>query len=118
METEKFNSEDHFDFLKWQKKQKRGKITAGILIVSFGIIYLLNEIGYTMPKYLFSWQIFLIGMGIVLLVKHSLSKGWIVLGIGTVFMINEFYPNTINTNIIWPSIIIAFGLGLIFKRHK
>ena len=118
METQKFNSEDHFDFLKWQKKQKRGKIAAGILIVTFGFIYLLNEIGYSMPKCFFSWQIFLIGLGIVLLIKHSFSKGWIVLGIGSLFMINEFYPNTINTNIIWPSIIIAFGLGLIFKRHK
>ena len=118
METEKLNPEEHFDFLKWQKKQKRGKIAAGILIVAFGIIYLLNEIGYTVPKYFFSWKIFLIGLGIVLLFKHSFSKGWIVLTIGTAFLINDIYPHCLNTNLIWPTIIILFGLGLIFKRHK
>jgi predicted membrane protein len=118
MNNHSLNPEEEHDFISWQKRQKRGKIAAGILIVAFGVVYLLNEIGIVIPKCFFSWQIFLMGLVIVLLVKHRFAKGWIVLGIGTAFLMNEIYPNSINTNLIWPSIIIAFGLGLIFKRHK
>lgn len=118
MEKQRFNTEEQHDFINWQRKQKRGKIASGILIVAFGVVYLLNEIGFKIPKCFFSWEMFLIGLGLILLIKHRFTKGWIAFGIGGTFLVNEFYPNTINTNIIWPSLIIAFGLGLIFKRHK
>lgn len=112
------NPQDQFDFIKWQKKQQRGKIAAGLLLVAFGVIYLLNEMGFTMPTCFFSWQIFLVGLGVVMLIKHKFRKGWIVLGIGVAFLLKEVYPDRVNINLIWPSVIIAIGLGLIFKRHK
>lgn len=118
MNNQSLNPEEQHDFVKWQKRQKRGKIAAGVLLVAFGVVYLLNEIGLAIPKCFFTWQIFLMGLGIVLLVKHRFTKGWIVLGIGAAFLINELYPHTLNTKLIWPIAIIFFGLGLIFKRHK
>ncbi len=120
MENQKLNPEEQHDFLSWQKSQQRGKITAGILIISFGIIYLLNELGYTIPKWFFSWHIFIIGLGIVVLVKHKFKKfaGWALIGIGLVFTFNCIIPEKINTELIWPSAIILGGLFMILKSRK
>ena len=38
MEKQRFNTEEQHDFINWQRKQKRGKIAAGILIVALGVV--------------------------------------------------------------------------------
>lgn len=120
METNNLKPEEQFDYMSWQNRQRKGKITAGILLVAFGVIYLLREINVEIPEWLLSWQMFLIGLGFVILVKHKFRKllGWVLVILGKLMLWNEWYPDLINTSLIWPILIIVFGLGLIFKRHK
>lgn len=120
MNTENLTPEDEHDYLSWQKSQRRGKIVAGILVVAFGIIYLLHETGITMPCWIFTPGMLLIAIGLVVLVKHKFKKlaGWILILIGKLLIIHEFYPDLYSKKIIWPIVIIIFGISLIFKSNK
>ncbi len=117
MNTNNLSPEDEHSYLSWQKSQRRGKIVAGILVVTFGVIYLLHESGIQIPHWIFTTPTFLIALGLVILVKHKFKTfvGWALVLIGKFLLLNEFYPDLINTKLIWPVVIIFFGLRLIFK---
>ncbi len=117
MNTENFTPEDEHVFLSWQKSQKRGKIVAGVFIVAFGVLYLLNETGVKMPFWVFQPGTILIALGLIVLVKHKFKKlfGWVLILVGKVFLLHEFYPDMVNINLIWPILLILLGLKLIFK---
>ncbi len=117
MNINNLSPEDEHSYLSWQKSQRRGKIVAGIFVVAFGVIYLLHESGIQMPQWIFSKEIFLIALGCVVLVKHKFQTfvGWTLVLIGNMLLLNEFYPDLINTKIIWPIVIIIVGLKIIFK---
>lgn len=120
MNMENLTPDDEHYFMSWQKSQRRGKVVAGILVIAFGIIYLINETGTPMPKWIFTLPMFILALGFVVLIKHKFKMmgGWILMAIGGVLMANEFYPESINSNLIWPIVIILIGLKLVFKSKN
>jgi len=98
-------------------RHQQSKILAGTLIVAFGVLYLLKRADVNIPHWLISWEAILIGAGFVALYKHRFNHfaGYIMIGIGALFMINEFRPHTIDSNLIFPVVIILVGLMIIFK---
>ena len=71
MSTEPLNAEDQHRYLSWQKSHKRGKITAGIIVILFGVLFLLDEMGIQIPEWTFTAGPILIGIGLITLVKHK-----------------------------------------------
>lgn len=93
----------------------------GLLIVAIGSLFLARELGVEIPFWVFSWKTLLIGIGLVLAIKHKFRHpGWIVLiGVGSVFLISDLYPALNFKPILWPSILILIGLAIMFKpRNK
>ncbi len=119
MET-KHTSTDEHTYLSWKKTQRRGKILGGTLIVLFGVLYLLNEVGIQIPKWVFGWEMILIGIGLVVTIKHKFRKlfGYVLMLIGGTFLLKDFYPHLINVRLVMPIIIIAVGLSMIFKSRN
>ncbi|MFA7272691.1 MAG: DUF5668 domain-containing protein [Crocinitomicaceae bacterium] len=109
--------EDQHDFLSWEKGRTRGKLIAGTLIILFGLLYLFRELGLYIPRWVFSWEMILIGIGIVLLIRHKFQRlsGYILIAIGVISKLNDFYPDLINYRILWPIVIIFFGASMIYK---
>lgn len=106
---------------KFEKAQRRGKVMGGLLVVAIGALFLGRELGYEIPVWIFTWKVLLIGIGLVIAVKHKfLHPGWIILvGVGGVFLLTDLYPEMNIKPILWPILIIAFGLFIIFKpRHS
>lgn len=106
---------------KIEKSQRRGKIMGGLLIIAAGSLFLARELGALIPAWIFTWKMLLIGIGIVLAVKHKfMHAGWLVLvGVGTLFLLNDFYPDMHIRPILWPVLLILVGLFIIFKpRHR
>lgn len=101
----------------WERNQRNSKIFGGLLVITAGVLILLNQIGFAFPPFLLSWEMILIAIGSVMLVKHNFKKtgAYIMILIGLLFMFNDFYPDIINTKFIWPVLIIAFGISMIFK---
>ncbi|MGV3610369.1 MAG: LiaF transmembrane domain-containing protein [Fluviicola sp.] len=120
METDDIRTEIEHEILKAQKGQRRGKIAGGLAIVFFGVIYLLKQLGYNVPCYLLSWQMILIVIGIIVLVKHKFSKphGYLMIIVGKVFLLADWYPEIINIKIIIPVAIILVGLAIVFFSNS
>lgn len=105
-----------------EESHKRGKIFGGILVVAAGSLFLAKELGVAIPQWVFTWKMFLIALGLFIAVKHNFRHmGWMVLVlIGGAFLVGDIYPDIAFKPLIWPIVIILFGLFLIFKprRHK
>ncbi len=90
----------------------------GLFIVGFGTLFLLDRMHYVvLQDWVLSWKTFLIAAGIVTLYKHSFQHffGYVMVAVGTVFIINDLHPDYINTALILPLLIISLGLFTIFK---
>lgn len=108
------------DYISWQKGHRRGKIMGGIAVVTFGVLFLLREANVYIADWIFSWQMILITIGIIGLVRHKFRKmfAYVLIIIGTLFLLREWYPYMINLKFVWPVLIILAGLMIIFKPHK
>ncbi|MBL1278731.1 MAG: hypothetical protein COA33_000530 [Fluviicola sp.] len=98
-------------------RHQKSKMLAGILITAFGVLFLLNRIGMNVPSWIFSWKLILIAIGFVALYKHKFQNfgGWVMVTIGTVFIINDFYNDIIDASLLLPLFIILFGIMMVGK---
>ena len=104
----------------WEMSRKRGKIFGGALMVGIGIALLLRQAGFELPDWLFTWEMLLIIFGFYVGVKHSFRHpGWIIMVlVGAVFLIDNIFPEITLGPMIWPILIIASGLLMIFKPRR
>ncbi len=110
-------------FKQSEKSHARGKVIGGILVVIAGSLYLAKELGADIPHWLFSWKTFLIALGIITGVKHNFRNAWwfFLVAIGSIFLVVDFYPELNIKQLLWPILIILFGIVMIFKprrKHK
>lgn len=119
MTTEETNNNEMDPLFKY-KPNKKGRVLAGLLVVLVGGVLLLRNTGVVFPDWLFTWQMFLIVLGIFIGAKHSFQRGgwWIVSLVGVVFMFDEFFYNLSIGHLFWPVVIIAAGLVMIFKPKR
>lgn len=120
MEKMNLDPEDQHSYLSWQKGQRRAKVMGGIVLVAFGVLFLLREANVYVADWILSWKMVLIAIGIITLVRHKFRKmfGYVLIILGTLFLLRDWYPHLINLKFIWPLLIIFFGLVIIFKPHK
>lgn len=118
MEEQNLQNDVRWD--KFEKAQRRGKIMGGLLIVAIGSLFLARELGMDIPFWVFSWKMLLIGLGLIIAIKHKfLHPGWIVLiGVGGAFLLTDLYPEMNIKPILWPILIILLGLFIIFKPRR
>jgi len=102
----------------WETKQRSSKVIFGVLVLAVGVLILLKQIGIHIPHWLLSWEMILIAVGSVLLIKHNFKKtaGYILILIGSLFMLKDFYPDLIEARFIWPVLIILIGASMILKN--
>lgn len=121
METHRdINAEVRHEILKSKASHLRGRVVGGLLIVAFGVLYLLKELKFGIPGYLLSWQMILIGVGTVILVKHKFRKltGYFLILIGCLFLFAKWYPHLLGKELIFPILIILGGIAYLFKPKR
>lgn len=104
-------------FGDWQKRQRRGRIAAGVLVIFAGAIYMAKQMGYEVPEWLFRWPSIVIAAGFITGVKHGF-KDWkwaAVMFMGFVFLAGDIFPNFTIIQYKIPLILFGIGLILIFK---
>lgn len=101
----------------WEKNHRNSKILGGLFVIAAGVLILLKQIGLPIPHWLLSWEMILILIGIVMLVKHNFKKtgAYILIFIGAAFLANDFVPDIIEPRFIWPVLIIILGASMILK---
>lgn len=98
-------------------RHQQSKILAGTLVIIFGTLFLLDRSDVNIPHWVISWETIVITIGFWLLYKHRMQKisGFIMIGVGTLFLINEFRPHTIDSKYLFPVIVIFVGVMMIGK---
>jgi predicted membrane protein len=93
----------------------------GTIIILIGALYLLKTldlINLDISHVIFSFPFILFVIGVILLINSSGKLlGFLLTFIGAIFLIPRLFPNIeLNSDIIIPILIIAFGIHLIFRR--
>jgi predicted membrane protein len=103
-----------------EKKQKcNSKPLFGIVLILAGVALIarqLDMIPYNIENVLFTWQSFLILLGVIFLSNRSNRlTGFILIGVGGFFLLPEIVPVEYEVRkLFWPVVIILVGLALIF----
>lgn len=95
-------------------------ITTGIVILIIGVIVLLKQFGMPIPSWIFSWKILLIGIGFVILLRNNFkgSSGFILILIGSIFLLRDQYILKLDSGIITAIAIIGIGIIIILNSVR
>lgn len=96
------------------------RVVAGLILVGVGVAFLLRNMGFILPGWLFTWPMILILAGFYSGVKHNFKNfTWLILmGIGGVFLAGNLYPDIDLDRAFWPVVIIAMGLLFILRPRR
>jgi Cell wall-active antibiotics response 4TMS YvqF len=114
------------DPVQGQEEMKRrrpggsGGLWAGLFLLLVGGVLLLDQLGFPLPDQLFNWHVLLIAIGLFLGLRHNFRGGaWLILiAIGGVYMIQDYYPNIELHRFIWPGVLILAGLMFILRPRR
>jgi predicted membrane protein len=114
--------------MRWEEQRQQymdnaprhGHVWTGLFIVLIGVAALLHASFDDLPAWIFSWQMFLIALGLFLGLKHGFrGAAWIILiAVGSFFMIQEFYPDLGIRRYFWPLLLIAGGAFIIIRPRR
>ncbi|MGQ0740396.1 MAG: LiaF transmembrane domain-containing protein [Bacteroidota bacterium] len=116
---------------RWEERKKRWKerrqrhsgeshLWTGVFILLIGVVALIKATVTDVPDWVFSWQMFLIALGIFIGLKHRFRGGaWFMLIlVGGAFLIHDVYPDLPIRRYIWPAALILLGGFLILRPRK
>lgn len=120
METQDLNQNREDVWKQWEAEHRRGKVIGGIFVVIVGALFLFRALGAELPYWLFSWKTLLIGIGIFMGIKHRFRNwGWLFpVAVGGAFLAADVFPDVVQKPVLWPLLIILFGLIMIFKPRR
>lgn len=96
------------------------RVYFGIALIALGVFLILEKLGlipWSITDILISWQMILIGIGVISLLGGNRTGGLIVLLVGVFFLIPEVFdvPREVR-KIIWPLLLVAIGAAMLVKR--
>ncbi|HOR11874.1 MAG TPA: DUF5668 domain-containing protein [Bacteroidales bacterium] len=113
-----------------RRKNFSGGIFIGLILILAGAILIFTNIGWIsweVRRILLSWQMLLIVIGLISLVRKQVTQGVILLVIGTIFLLPRIgalhiFPGMewftkFNWGNLWPIFLVAVGI-LIFTKAK
>ena len=100
--------------------RRTGRIWAGLFLVGVGAILVLDQMGFPLPDWLFSWHALLIGLGLFIGFRHNFRGGlWIILIlVGAAFELQDYYPRVEMHRYILPGILILIGLTFVLNPSR
>jgi len=96
-------------------------LTWGVVLVAFGVVFLLDRIGY-MPwplQWFVWWPVFVIALGMVRLVRPRRARDigsavlLTILGLWFLFATNNWYGLTWHNS--WPVAVVAVGASMVAR---
>jgi hypothetical protein len=97
-----------------------GRLWAGLFLLLVGGVLLLEQFGFPLPDWLFTWQMLLIAIGFFVGLRHNFrGGGWMIpILIGGYFLMRDHYPEFPLNRFLWPGILIFVGLMIILAPRK
>lgn len=100
--------------------RRTGRIWAGLFLVLVGALLVLDQMGFPLPDWLFSWHFLLIGLGLFIGFRHNFRGGfWLILIlIGAAFEFQDYYPRIELQRFILPGILILIGIMFVLNSGR
>lgn len=94
-----------------------GRAWAGLLVIAVGSIWLAREAGADIPRWVTSWPMFLVAVGLFVGIKSNFKNwGWIIpTGIGIAFLVDRIFWDINIRPFIAPAVIVVIGLFILFR---
>ncbi len=104
-----------------ERRGSEKRLYFGIILIALGVILILerlNLIPESLADLLISWQMLLVGIGILSLIGGNRTAGTILIVIGGFFMIPELItvPHELR-RIYWPLILVAIGVAILLRQR-
>ncbi|MFC2118310.1 LiaI-LiaF-like domain-containing protein [Bacteroidota bacterium] len=104
-----------------RRQTEKRLLMGGLLMIFGGLLLLFNFdlIPYHFKKFIFTWQMIPIVIGIISLVSsHEKTTGIILIAVGLFFYLPEFYwfDEWHLKRLFWPAMFILIGFLIIFRR--
>jgi predicted membrane protein len=99
---------------------RHSRIWTGIFILLIGLAALLKASIPIFPDWVFSWQMLIVALGMIIGVRHNFrGVAWFILMlIGGVFLLNDIYPQFSLRRYMWPFALIAVGLFILTRPRS
>jgi predicted membrane protein len=98
------------------------RVIVGLLIVAFGLALTLDQLGVmNAGELIHYWPFGIVAVGIANVLDRDRSKrtlGWIMVGIGALFVVENFFYIHINVWRFWPVAIVLFGLMIVYRSVR
>jgi hypothetical protein len=94
---------------------------SGLVLLAFGGLLLAQKMGAPLPGWLFTWQVLLIGFGLLLGIRRKFRDfTWIIpVMIGSIFLMADYYPDLEIRRYTLPIILMLVGLLFILRpKHR
>jgi predicted membrane protein len=102
------------------QKNPATQIVIGLFVIAVGLLFLLDNLGWLDLNFtLHVWPTALIFFGILKLLqtrtRSGMVVGWAIIAIGGLIMLKETGLISISWRALWPVLLIAAGLAVVFK---
>lgn len=89
----------------------------GLFFIAIGALFLMRNLDIIdLPWYFYSWQMLLIGLGAFNFLTGNRSAGFILAGIGAVFLLPDIMDFRFRD--LWPVVLIIIGLSFFLRNRK
>ncbi len=109
---------------RWEERRehhgRHGHIWTGVFILLIGTAALIKATVTDLPEWVFSWQTFLMALGLFIGIKHGFKGGawFILILVGGAFLLRDFYPDVAIRRYIWPVVLMIVGVLFIFRPRR
>ncbi|MEJ0101403.1 MAG: LiaF domain-containing protein [Bacteroidota bacterium] len=103
-----------------ENNERNGRIWTGVFLLIIGAAALARSYQVPMPRWLFTWQMLLIVIGVFNGLKNNFhGAAWFILiMVGGAFLLNDFYFAGELRRHIWPLILISIGAVFILRPRN
>lgn len=93
------------------------RVGTGLLLLIAGILLFAYKMGAPIPGWIFTWPVLLIGIGILVGIKSKFQNpgSFIMILIGSIFLIDKTIPGIDFHNYTVPALLVGIGLIIIFR---
>jgi predicted membrane protein len=111
MSTEQTNS---------KSKKINERVLMGGFIIAAGVFLLLRNMGFPFPRFLFTWPMILIALGLITGVRDQFKTNswWILLAVGGFFLFSKEFPEFDLDAYFWPVLILAIGVSVLLGSGR
>ena len=103
-----------------KRRGRSNRPFGGIVLVVIGSLLLARQLDVDIPRWIFSWEMILIAVGVYIGARRSfVPGGWIVpIILGCAFLVQEEFLGMDSRHYFWPVFIIGMGLYMILRPRK